>query len=81
VIRDLLETDTLCRPPELALLDAIHKVVEKTDVKAFTADEAVRMSGLDREQIGELSQAGIISAAKKKRREAPMKQNYRMTLQ
>lgn len=70
VIRDLLETDTLRRPPELALLDAIHKVDEKTDVKAFTADEAVRMSGLDREQIGELSQAGIISAAKKKRREA-----------
>ena len=69
VIRDLLDTDTLRRPPEMALLDAIHKVDDNTDPRVLTADDAVRMSGLKKEQIQAISQAGIISSSGKKRRE------------
>lgn len=71
VIRDLLETDNLRRPPEMALLDAIHKVDDTTDPKVFTTDDAVRMSGLEKRQIEMLSQAGLISPARKKRRGVP----------
>ncbi len=70
VIRDLLDTDTLRRPPEMALLDAIHKVDDSTDPRVLTTDDAVRLSGLDRHQIATLSEAGLISAARKRQREA-----------
>lgn len=66
VIRDLLETETLRRPPEMALLDAIHKVDESTSPKLFTAAEAMEISGLDDKQIKAISKAGLISAARKK---------------
>ncbi len=69
VIRDLLETETLRRPPEMALLDAIHKVDETTAPKLFSTAEVLEMSGLDEKQLTALSQAGLISAAKKKRSE------------
>ena len=69
VIRDLIETDKLKRPPEMALLDAIHKVDDKTDPTIFSKEDAARMSGLKKDQIDMLSQAGLITAAKKKRSE------------
>ncbi len=69
VIRDLLETETLRRPPEMALLDAIHKVDDTTDPRRFTRGEAMRTTGLDGQQIAALSQAGLITAAGKKRGE------------
>ena len=69
VIRDLLDTETFRRPLEMALLDAIHKVDEKMEPSVFTAAEAASASGLDPDQIGILSQAGLISAARKRRRE------------
>ena len=67
VIRDLLNTENLRRPPEIALLDAIHKVDDTTDPHLFTRAEAVRESGLDNNQLDILSQAGLISAPGKKR--------------
>lgn len=69
VIRDLLETETVRRPPEMALLDAIHKVDDQTDPKVLTRDDAIRLSGLDRDQISALSEAGLISPVRRKRRE------------
>ena len=69
VIRDLLKTDSLHRPPEMALLDAIHKVDDNTDYRVFTENDAVLMSGLERDQINALSEAGLISTSGKKRRE------------
>ncbi|MBQ6388172.1 MAG: MerR family transcriptional regulator [Mogibacterium sp.] len=69
VIRDLLEIETLRRPPEMALLDAIHKVDDKAEPKVFTREDALRLSGLDKDQVDALLRAGIISMSKKKRRE------------
>ncbi|MBQ6315078.1 MAG: MerR family transcriptional regulator, partial [Mogibacterium sp.] len=69
VIRDLLETETLKRPPEMDLLDAIHKVDTGSVPKKFTMEEVIRLSGLGEEQISLLSQERLIPASKKKRQD------------
>ena len=68
VIRGLLNTESMKQPPEMALLDAIHKVDDTTKPETVGAGEAARRSGLNETQIGLLSQAGIISAPKKRQK-------------
>lgn len=58
VIRQLLKAGPAER--EIALLDAIHKVDYRSDNTLIGLGEAVRQSRLSPQQIGQLSEAGLI---------------------
>ena len=64
VIKHLLSSSGAGSPPELALLDAIHKVDYRTTGDAVPLSEAARRTRLTTEQIRTLLSRGIISGTK-----------------
>ena len=64
VIKHLLSSSGAGSPPELALLDAIHKVDYRTTGDAVPLSEAARRTRLTTEQIRTLLSRGIISGTR-----------------
>lgn len=69
VIKHLLSSSGAGSPPELALLDAIHKVDYRTTGDAVPLSEAARRTRLTPEQIRTLLSRGIIGGIRSGRRQ------------
>ena len=69
VIKHLLSSSGAGSPPELALLDAIHKVDYRTTGDAVPLSEAARRTRLTTEQIRTLLNRGIISGTRSGRKQ------------